>query len=279
MKLTIVSIIVAILIGFVSLGFVQSKATETQQSVAPHIEAAAAVSAPISEKDLKVQLTKSLSAVFSRDAVITNAKATPIDGVYEVLFNEGTIVYTTLDGSYFFYGSNLGLFQNNNGEVANLTAKTLEIAEQSKSKDRLPLLNQMSRDDLVIFSPKGEVKASVIVFTDVDCGYCRKLHSEIESYLDLGIEIKYAAFPRAGLSGNSFDKIVTAWCAPNQQQTMTMLKSNQSVKMQTCDNPVAQQYQLGRQVGVTGTPSIFTEDGQIIPGYRPAADLAKVLGI
>ncbi|MCJ8315300.1 MAG: DsbC family protein, partial [Pseudomonadales bacterium] len=227
----------------------------------------------------KVQLTKALSFEFSKQAAIVSAKATSIDGIYEVLFAEGSIIYTTLDGEYFFYGENLRLFKTNGGDLVDLTAKTMALAEKDKEKNRLPILQSMDRDDFIIFSPKGEVKTSVIVFTDIDCGYCRKLHSEIDSYLELGIEIKYAAFPRAGLSGSSYDKIVTAWCAPNQQETMTLLKSNQSVKMQTCDNPVAQQYQLGRQVGVTGTPSIFTEDGRIIPGYRSAKEMAVVLGL
>ena len=270
MKITVLTAIAAILIGFAGLGLVQSNAQAHEE-----VKAQSA----ISEKDLKVQLTKALSSVFSKDAIIVNAKATNIDGVYEVLFNEGTIVYTTLDGEYFFYGKDMVLFKANGGNVINLTANTVALAEKDQAKNRIPALEAIERDDLVIFTPKGEVKASIIVFTDIDCGYCRKLHAEIDSYLDLGIEVKYAAFPRAGLSGKSYDKIVTAWCAPNQQETMTLLKSNKIVKMQTCDNPVAQQYQLGRQLGVTGTPSIFTEDGRIVPGYRAAKDLASVLGI
>ena len=274
MKITILSVIFAIIIGFAGLGLVQTTAQAKEV-----VKEEKVVSGAISEKDLKVQLTKALSSVFSKEAVIVGAKATSIDGVYEVLFNEGTIVYTTLDGEYFFYGKDLVMFKNNGGNVVNLTAKTVELADKNQAKNRIPALAAIERDDLVIFSPKGEVKASVIVFTDIDCGYCRKLHAEIDSYLVLGIEVKYAAFPRAGLSGSSYDKIVTAWCAPNQKETMTLLKSSKSVTMQTCDNPVAQQYQLGRQLGVTGTPSIFTEDGRIVPGYRPAKDLAVVLGI
>jgi len=285
MKITVVTLIGAILIGFASLGLIQSNSASANNAGEEAAQAETSTkeqSAPsgmLSEKDLKAQLTGSLAAVFTRDATIVSAKATNIDGIYEVLFNEGSIIYTTLDGEYFFYGSNLGLFQNDDGRVTNLTSKTLALAEKNKAKDRLPILQGIDRNDLVVFSPKGEVKASVIVFTDVDCGYCRKLHAEIDSYLERGIEIKYAAFPRAGVGSDSYKKIVSAWCAPNQQETMTLLKSNRAVEMKNCDNPVASQYQLGRQVGVTGTPSIFTEDGQIIPGYKPADALARDLGI
>jgi len=276
MKITILSVLSVIIIGFAGLGWVQSNAQKNKDVT---VKVETTVSGAMSEKDLKIQLTKALSTVFSKNAIIVGAKATSIESVYEVLFNDGTIVYTTLDGEYFFYGKDMVMFKANGGNLVNLTASTIALAEKNQAKNRIPALQTLERDDLIVFTPKGEVKASVIVFTDIDCGYCRKLHTEIDSYLELGIEIKYAAFPRAGLSGKSYDKIVTAWCAPNQQETMTLLKSNQSVTMQTCDNPVAQQYQLGRQVGVTGTPSIFTEDGRIVPGYRPAKELAAVLGL
>ena len=131
-----------------------------------------------------------------------------------------------------------------------------------------------------MFTPKGEVKASVLVFTDVDCGYCRKLHNEMADYHAEGIEIRYAAFPRAGIGSQSYNKIVSAWCADNQQETMTKLKSSQQVEqLINCEHPVDEHYRLGQQLGVNGTPSIFTEDGKLMPGYVPAADLARRLGL
>jgi thiol:disulfide interchange protein DsbC len=108
----------------------------------------------------------------------------------------------------------------------------------------------------------------VTVFTDVDCGYCRKLHNQIEEYNKLGITINYAAFPRSGLGTDSFTKMVNAWCSDNTKLSLTRLKNNKEVAANFCDNqPVSKHYAIGKKLGVTGTPAIFSTDGILIPGY------------
>ncbi len=113
----------------------------------------------------------------------------------------------------------------------------------------------------------------LLVFTDIDCGYCRKLHDQVEAYNDEGIAIHYLAFPRAGPGSHSFDKFVSVWCADDQQSALTLAKSGDEPDPQQCDNPIESQYQLGRDVGVTGTPALLTPEGQLIPGYMAPADL------
>jgi thiol:disulfide interchange protein DsbC len=122
-------------------------------------------------------------------------------------------------------------------------------------------------------------KATISVFTDVDCGYCRKLHLEVPELNARGIEVRYLAFPRQGTTSPSFDKLVSAWCAADRNDAITRLKRGETIPRKSCANPVERQYVLGHQMGVEGTPAIIFEDGSLHPGYAPAADLAKLLGL
>ncbi|MCU0734872.1 MAG: thioredoxin fold domain-containing protein, partial [Methylotetracoccus sp.] len=115
------------------------------------------------------------------------------------------------------------------------------------------------------------------VFTDIDCGYCRKLHSEIKQYLDAGIEVRYLFYPRAGEGSDSFKKAVTVWCSDNRNQALTKAKKGEALPSKTCDNPISQHMAMGTQFGASGTPMIVTEKGTILPGYIPAPQLTQVL--
>jgi thiol:disulfide interchange protein DsbC len=138
----------------------------------------------------------------------------------------------------------------------------------------------IKKDDFITFSPKGETKASVVVFTDVDCGYCRKLHKEIPRLNEMGVEVKYLAYPRAGIGSNSYNKIASAWCAEDRQDAMNKLKAGEEIPMNVCEsNPVAEQFNIGIQAGLNGTPAIVLDSGELIPGYMPADKLAQTIGI
>ena len=97
---------------------------------------------------------------------------------------------------------------------------------------------------------------------------------ELNSY---GIEVRYMMFPRTGLNTPSYQKAVNVWCAKDQQVSMTKAKAGESIPQANCDNPIASQFDLGQQLGVTGTPALLLGDGSLIPGYRPAKDLAAIL--
>jgi thiol:disulfide interchange protein DsbC len=126
------------------------------------------------------------------------------------------------------------------------------------------------------FKAKNE-KFVVTVFTDTDCGYCRKLHNEIQDYLDAGITIHYLAYPRGGENSETFNTLESIWCSKDKPGAMTKAKSGSEVSVAKCDNSVAAQYQLGQSFGVTGTPALVLPDGTLIPGYQPAAALAATL--
>ena len=132
---------------------------------------------------------------------------------------------------------------------------------------------------MISFPAKGKEKTTLTVFTDIDCGYCRKFHQEIPELNELGISVNYMAFPRAGVGSNSLDKYVSVWCADDQQDSMSRAKQRQAVSSKTCANPVEEQYLLGRQLGVNSTPNLVTSTGELIRGYVPAKQLAQQLGV
>lgn len=204
------------------------------------------------------------------DLEYSEVTQSPIPGLYTVQIIGGPVLYVGDEGNYFVAGE---LFGVERGQFVNLQ-------EQARAKERVKLMAQVDEKDQIVFSPKGETKAVVHVFTDVDCGYCQKLHMEMDQINALGIEVRYLAYPRAGVNSASADKLATAWCANDPKQTMTRLKRRESVAIKTCRiNPVAEHYRLGQLVGVNGTPNMVTEDGYMIGGYLPADQLALRLGI
>ena len=131
-----------------------------------------------------------------------------------------------------------------------------------------------------MFAPPGETRDFITIFTDVTCFYCQKLHREVDQLNAMGIEVRYLAFPRGGIPSEGATKLATAWCADDQQTTLTELKAGVDLPLNECvDNPIAAQYELGQIMGVSGTPAIITSSGMMIPGYRPAADIAGILGL
>jgi thiol:disulfide interchange protein DsbC len=200
---------------------------------------------------------------------IEAVNSTPIPGIYELKIGGGTAFYGTEDGRYLFAGD---LYELGETDLVNL-------AEIDRNSSRRAALADVAITDMVVFRPEGETKAVVSVFTDVDCGYCQKLHREVPKLNAMGIEVRYLAYPRAGIGSPSYDKIVSAWCADDPNAAMTRLKARESVPAASCINPVAAQFDLGRQIGVTGTPAIVLEDGRLLPGYMPAEELAASIGI
>lgn len=194
---------------------------------------------------------------------------TPIDGIYALEIAGGAVYYGTADGRYLFAGD---LYELGDDDLVNL-------AEAGRTKMRKALIDEVPRREMVIFSPKGPTRAAISVFTDVDCGYCQKLHQEVPELNRMGVEVRYLAYPRGGIGSPSYDKIVSAWCAADPNKALTRLKARQPVPPATCPNPVAEHFDLGREIGVNGTPAIVLEDGTLLPGYLPAEELAKAVGL
>lgn len=188
---------------------------------------------------------------------------TPVPGLYQVAYGP-SVFYMTADGRYLFEGELMDLATRQN------------LTENTRSGARLAALAEVPESDMIVFAPK-DPKHTITVFTDVDCGYCRKLHGEIEQLNARGIAVRYMAFPRAPQGTPTFAKSESVWCAADRRQAITDAKANKPVEQRSCDNPVAEQKAIGSAIGVTGTPAIVLEDGQLIPGYRPANELADAL--
>lgn len=204
-----------------------------------------------------------LKNILPDGAVIELIEPSPIPGIYAVYYGDLQPIYVTQDGSFFIYGD---MYKININSISNITEKS--IAERRKL-----ILQNIPSEELISFKSSNE-QFSVIVFTDVDCGYCRKLHNQIDEYNSLGISINYAAFPRSGLGTSAFTKMVGAWCSDNPNDSMTKLKNNSTLDITFCENqPVSKQYIIGKKLGVDGTPSVFSMDGEMFPGYIEPEEL------
>ena len=188
---------------------------------------------------------------------------TPLAGMYEVRFSS-IIVYLSADGRYMLRGDLMDLDTQRN------------FTEEARRIARADAIGALGEASMIVFAP-DTVKHTVTVFTDVDCPYCARMHQQMADYNRLGIEVRYAAFPRAGVSSPTYDKMVSVWCAADQRTAMTDAKMGTSIEMLSCDNPVREHYETGQGIGVTGTPAIVLESGEIVPGYVPPQELARRL--
>jgi thiol:disulfide interchange protein DsbC len=195
---------------------------------------------------------------------IDDIQPSPVAGIYQIPMG-ADMAYVSSDGKYLFAGD---LFE---------VDTRANITERSRAGNRTKLLARLDDRDMIVFSPK-DVKHTITVFTDVDCGYCRKLHGQIEQLTKLGVRVRYAAYPRSGPGTDDWRKMEAVWCAKDRQVAITQAKLGQVVKGDNCGaTPVSKQFELGEDLGVRGTPAIFTRSGDYIGGYLPPADLLKKL--
>ena len=208
-------------------------------------------------------IREGLKNILPDGTVIELIEPSPIPGIYAVYYGDLQPIYVTQDGSFFIYGD---IYKININSISNITEKS--VAERRKL-----ILQNIPSEELISFKSSNE-QFSVIVFTDVDCGYCRKLHNQIDEYNSLGISINYAACPRSGIGTSAFTKMVGAWCSDNPKDSMTKLKNNSPLDISFCENqPVSKQYIIGKKLGVDGTPSFFSMDGEMFPGYIEPEEL------
>ena len=224
--------------------------------------------------DTEIEVVKaSLKKIIKVDP--DNIKLTPIDGLYEVSFGS-KIIYVTKDGNFLIEGD---VYDINKG--VNLTENVRQVG-------RKKVIDTLDPKNEIVFGPKdGKAKYVITAFTDIDCGYCRKLHKEIQTYNDLGIEMRYVAFPRSGPKTESYYKAVAVWCAKDRNKALTFAKGGAKLEQlkalaqvddkASCTKAVDSHLSKAREIGISGTPTLFMEDGQIIPGYVPAARLIQML--
>ncbi len=216
---------------------------------------------PFAQAD-DIAITKALEKVMP-ETKIEAIKPSEIKGLNEVILGSN-IFYVSDDGKYIVQGRLIDVENR-----ADLTAQKLGGVRKNA-------LEKMGKGNMIVFKPKIG-KYTVYVFTDIDCGYCRKLHSEIDQYLAQGITINYLFFPRAGKGSDSYNKAVSVWCSKDRNAALTSAKKDQKLDNKTCDNPVDKHMRLAEEFEVKGTPMIVTENGAIFPGYLPAMELLQAL--
>ncbi len=200
---------------------------------------------------------------FMPEGKVESIKPSEISGLYEARMG-GNIFYVSEDGKYLLQGNLYDTIAKKN------------ITEAKLADVRVSALDKIGVGRMIVFKPEAS-KHQVSIFTDIDCGYCRKLHSEIDQYMAQGITIRYLFFPRAGKGSDSYKKAVSVWCADDKNKALTTAKKGETLAAKNCDNPVDEHMQLGEEFGMNGTPMIVTEKGNILPGYVPAQQLAKIL--
>jgi thiol:disulfide interchange protein DsbC len=212
------------------------------------------------EEAIKAKLVESFPT-HSPDSITKS----PVDGLYEAVY--GTqVIYVTEDARYIIQGV-----------VMDLDDDKRDITEVASNRARKKFMTQVKEQETISFGAENP-KHTITVFTDIDCGYCRKLHNEMDQYASYGIKVNYLLFPRNGITSPSYSKAVSVWCSDDRADALTKAKSGVELPAGNCDNPVAAHFDLGQKIGVTGTPAILTADGQLMPGYLPAKQLAQRLG-
>lgn len=194
---------------------------------------------------------------------VESVSPSKMENLYEAFTNQG-MFYTSADGRFLIQGK---VFEISGDGISSLT-------EESLAKVRIDGMDEFA-GSMIVFPAKNE-KYQMTVFTDLTCGYCRKLHSQMQEYNKLGITVRYLAFPRGGISSQSYTDIRSVWCSDDQQSAMTNAKGGSQVEQKICSLPVAEQYDFGRKIGVNGTPAIMLDDGNMVPGYKSPEQMQQI---
>ena len=194
-----------------------------------------------------------------------SVRPSPIPGIYEILIGE-RVAYVTEDAKYMLQGDIYDLETEEN------------LTEQRRADARLDAIAGVGETSMIVFEPDGPTEHTITVFTDIDCGYCRKLHREIADYNDQGFRVRYMFFPRSGPNTESWAKADSVWCANDRNDALTRAKRGEKIDSEDCGTtPVDQHYRLGGSFGIRGTPAIVTDNGVLVPGYLPADELKQRL--
>ena len=219
-------------------------------------------------KSDELLISSKINAVLPEGMSVQSVKESQIKNLFIVDIGDLQPIYASKNGEFFFYGE---LYAVEGNTLQNTTKDEINLKRKSILDEALP------KDDFISFKSQNE-KYRVTIFTDVDCGYCRKFHNEIKDFNDLGITVNYVAFPRSGLDSISYNKIVTAWCSEDPKSTLTKMKQGKDVQLSLCqDHPVETHFLLGQKIGITGTPAIIKSNGELLPGYLPPEELLNRL--
>ena len=219
-------------------------------------------------QSLREKLAVAIEVPSQNQLEIVSLNATALPNIYEVELNTGEVLYSDISGDYLFAGD---MYQTTAGGLLNLSANK----RQERNSDKIA---QIPEEEMIIFTPEV-VKATITVFTDVDCTYCRALHRDLEKLMAAGIEVRYMAYPRGGENAESYTKMISVWCSDDRAKALTQAKNGQDLPERNCDSPILAHYKLGNELGISGTPALVFPDGRVIPGYLETERLVEMLNI
>ena len=246
--------------AFLLLANAQGGTPDTSAKPATQAPPAAAAPATAENKpDPRASIVKKIDGIKLEDV-----RMTPVNGIYEIT-RGADISYSSADGRYVIVGDMIDVDTDAN------------ISETRRRAIRTRMIDSIPDSEMLVFSPKAP-KYTVTVFTDIDCGYCRRLHSQMAEYNRLGIGVRYLFFPRSGPNTESWHKAEAVWCSKNRNDALTRAKNDEVIKSPKCPvDIVARDYELGHKLSVEGTPSIFLPSGELLGGYLPPAQLLQYL--
>ena len=216
----------------------------------------------IADEKVEANIRQSLATILP-NVEITRISKSPVGDLYEVMVGTN-VIYMTGDGRYVLKGDLLDMEERTN------------LSETQRSAARTALFKSIPKNEIIEFAPE-KTKSAIFVFTDIDCAYCRRLHRDVPELNENGVSVRYLAYPRAGIGSRAFNDMVSVWCADDRKKALTDAKNGEQIIAKQCENPVEAQYKLGKSIGLRGTPAIFLEDGEEIPGYMPPSDLLKYI--
>jgi len=219
------------------------------------------------DSDLTVSVEDTIATNVQKhlgDFEISSITESVIPGLYE-LVSGGTIFYVNPEGSVFIEGNMIDL------------ERRVNLTEEKLGRLHMSMIATMDEDDMLVYEPENPSGRWITVFTDISCGYCQKLHREMDTYLDAGVSVRYLMFPRAGMETPAAQALESVWCNADPQAAMTTAKSGGQIEPMRCDNPIEEHVALAQQVGLRGTPLIYLDTGDRIPGYRDAASVVDMI--
>jgi thiol:disulfide interchange protein DsbC len=230
-------------------------------------QAVAGKPAPAPAADAKAELKPDQRAAIARkfDGIkAEDVRVSPVTGLYEIT-RGSEISYVSADGRYAILGDMIDVDADAN------------LSENRRRTIRARLIDTVPESEMLVYSPK-DPKYTITVFTDIDCGYCRRLHSQIAEYNRLGIRVRYMFFPRSGPDTESWHKAEAVWCSSNRNDALTRAKNGESIKAPNCPTDIIKRdFELGQKLAVDGTPAIFLQSGEMLPGYAPPGQLVRYL--
>ncbi|MFL2753326.1 MAG: DsbC family protein [Gammaproteobacteria bacterium] len=212
-------------------------------------------------------IKEKMSQIIPAELEIDSIQRSEVENFYEIELSDKSFFYVEENAQYLFLGDIYKLGEN----------ELINISQQKKFSSSQEMLKKINPESLISFTPEL-IKYKIYVFTDVDCGFCRKFHNQIDSYLNEGIQINYLAFPRSGIESKTYKKMTTAWCSDDRQKVLTGLKNDEVFDQIDCeDNPIKEHYQLAKSIDIQGTPTIISSTGLTIPGFIEAKEIVEYL--